>query len=47
MEITTDNTTNNDIFIDSLTNWMDDNFISFDTTEKHFYCFAYILNLSV
>jgi len=47
MGIMTDNATNNDTFIDSLTYWMEDNFISFDTTEKHFRCFAHVLNLSV
>ena len=47
MGITTDNMTNNDTFINLLADWMDDNFISFDTTEKHFYCFAHVLNLSV
>ena len=47
MGITTNNATNNDTFINSLVNWMDDNFISFDTTEKHFCCFAHVLNLSV
>ena len=47
MGITTDNATNNDTFIDSLADWMDDHFISFNTTEKHFRCFAHVLNLSV
>lgn len=47
MGITSDNATNNDTFIDSLADWMEDNFISFNTTEKHFRCFAHVLNLSV
>ena len=47
MEITTDNATNNDTFIDSLADWMEEHFISFNTTEKHFRCFAHVLNLSV
>jgi hypothetical protein len=47
MEIMTDNVTNNDTFIDSLADWMEDNFISFNITEKHFCCFAHVLNLSV
>ena len=45
--ITTDNVTNNNTFINSLADWIEDNFISFDTTEKHFRCFAHVLNLSV
>ena len=41
MGITIDNMTNNNIFIDLLADWMVDNFISFDITEKHFRYFAY------
>jgi len=47
MGITTDNATNNNTFINSLADWMKDNFISFNTIEKHFRCFAHVLNLSV
>ena len=47
MGIMTDNATNNDTFINSLADWMENNFISFDITEKHFRCFAHVLNLSV
>lgn len=47
MGITTDNATSNGAFINLLANWMDNNGISFNKTEKHFRCFAHIINLSV
>lgn len=47
MGITTDNATSNDTFINLLTNWMDCHGVPFNKTEKHFRCFAHIINLSV
>ena len=47
MGITTDNATSNDTFINLLTGWMENHFISFNKTEKHFRCFAHVINLSV
>ena len=49
MEITTDNATNNDRFINLLTNWAvkQEHDIFFNKTDNYFHCFAHIINLSV
>lgn len=47
MGITTDNATNNDTFINLLADWMYESNIPFEKEEKHFRCFAHIINLSV
>jgi hypothetical protein len=47
MGITTDNATNNDTFIHSLAYWMQEQDIFFDEIEKHYRCFAHVINLSV
>jgi hypothetical protein len=46
MGITTDNASNNNTFIESLSEWMNEENIFFNN-NNHFRCFAHVINLSV
>lgn len=46
MGITLDNASNNSTFINHLTGWANNKFISFNE-DFHFRCFAHVINLSV
>ncbi len=47
MGITTDNASNNGLFVRLLTEWANDKLIFFNNDEYYFRCFAHVINLSV
>ena len=47
MGITTDNTSNNRLFVHLLTEWANDKLIFFNNDEYYFRYFAHVINLSV
>ena len=47
MDITTDNASNNRLFVCLLTEWTNNKLIFFNNDEYYFRCFAYVINLSI
>src|SRR6266498_3072724 len=47
MDIITDNTSNNGLFVRLLTEWTNDKLIFFNNNKHYFRCFAHVINLSV
>lgn len=47
MGVTTDNATSNITFAKLVEEWGNTQAISFNATENHLQCFAYVINLSV
>ena len=44
--VTLDNASNNQVFINELSRWANENYVIFNK-ENHFRCFAYTINISI